>query len=48
MQAPASPQYMVLAPGFFRGMEKLVQSHSDRTMAGLSALVDSDTHWRLR
>jgi putative endopeptidase len=28
MQAPASPQYMVLAPGFFRGMEKLVQSHS--------------------
>src|SRR3984893_7781553 len=28
MQAPASPQYMVLAPGFFQGMEKLVQSHS--------------------
>jgi len=28
MQAPASPQYMVLAPGFFRGMEKLVQTHS--------------------
>ena len=28
MQAPASPQYMVLAPGFFQGMERLVQSHS--------------------
>src|SRR5258708_16785281 len=28
MQAPTSPQYMVLAPGFFQGMEKLVQSHS--------------------
>lgn len=28
MQAPASPQYMMLAPGFFRGMEKVVQSHS--------------------
>ena len=28
MQAPPSPQYMVLAPGFFQGMEKLVQSHS--------------------
>ncbi len=28
MQAPASPQYLVLAPGFFQGMEKLVQSHS--------------------
>ena len=28
MHAPASPQYTVLAPGFFQGMEKLVQSHS--------------------
>ena len=28
MQAPASPQYIVIAPGFFRGMEKMVQSHS--------------------
>ncbi len=28
MQAPASPQYLVLAPGFFQGMEKLVESHS--------------------
>jgi putative endopeptidase len=26
--APASPQYLVLAPDFFRGMEKLIQSHS--------------------
>lgn len=28
MQAPASPEYLVIAPGFFRGMEKLVQSYS--------------------
>ena len=28
MQAPPSPQYLVLAPDFFRGMEKLVQSYS--------------------
>jgi predicted metalloendopeptidase len=27
-QAPSSPQYLVIAPGFFRGMEKLIQSHS--------------------
>lgn len=26
LQAPASPQYLVLAPGFFRGMEKLIAS----------------------
>jgi len=36
------PSYIVIAPGFFRGMEKMVQSHSNRTMAGLSALVDSE------
>jgi endothelin-converting enzyme/putative endopeptidase len=28
IQAPASPQYLVTAPGFFQGMEKLIQSHS--------------------
>jgi putative endopeptidase len=28
VQAPSSPQYLVLAPGFFQGMEKLIQSHS--------------------
>jgi predicted metalloendopeptidase len=28
IQAPASPQYIVTAPGFFAGMEKLIQSHS--------------------
>ncbi len=27
-QAPSSPQYLVLAPGFFRGMEKLIKAHS--------------------
>jgi endothelin-converting enzyme/putative endopeptidase len=27
-QAPASPQYLVLAPDFFRGMEKLIDDHS--------------------
>jgi endothelin-converting enzyme/putative endopeptidase len=27
-QAPSSPQYLVLAPGFFRGMEKLIKTHS--------------------
>jgi endothelin-converting enzyme/putative endopeptidase len=27
-QAPSSPQYLVLAPIFFRAMEKLIQSHS--------------------
>ena len=26
--APASPQYLITAPSFFRGMETLVQSHS--------------------
>ena len=28
IQAPASPQYIVTAPGFFVGMERLIQSHS--------------------
>ncbi len=28
MHAPASPQYLVLAPDFFRGMEKLIASES--------------------
>jgi putative endopeptidase len=28
MQAPSSPQYLVLAPDFFRGMEKLIASES--------------------
>ncbi len=28
VQAPASPQYLVTAPNFFQGMEKLIQSHS--------------------
>ena len=28
MHAPASPQYLVLAPDFFRGMDKLIASHS--------------------
>jgi len=28
MQAPASPQYIVVAPEFFRGMEKLIASES--------------------
>ena len=27
-QAPPSPQYLVLAPSFFRGMEKLIADHS--------------------
>jgi len=27
MHAPASPQYLVIAPGFFRGMEQLIASH---------------------
>ena len=27
-QAPPSPQYLVLAPSFFQGMEKLIQSYS--------------------
>jgi predicted metalloendopeptidase len=27
-QAPPSPQYLVTAPSFFRGMESLIQSHS--------------------
>ena len=27
-QAPASPQYLITAPSFFRGMETLIQSHS--------------------
>jgi putative endopeptidase len=27
MNAPASPQYIVLAPDFFRGMEKLIADH---------------------
>ena len=27
-QAPSSPQYLVLAPGFFQGMEKLIKTHS--------------------
>jgi len=27
-QAPSSPQYLVLAPAFFQGMEKLIQSYS--------------------
>jgi putative endopeptidase len=27
MHAPASPQYLVLAPDFFRGMDKLIASH---------------------
>jgi putative endopeptidase len=27
MHAPASPQYLVLSPDFFRGMEKLIASH---------------------
>jgi predicted metalloendopeptidase len=26
--APSSPQYLVTAPGFFRGMESLIRSHS--------------------
>jgi putative endopeptidase len=28
MHAPASPQYLVLSPDFFRGMEKLIASHA--------------------
>jgi putative endopeptidase len=28
VQAPAAPQYLVTAPTFFRGMEKLIPSHS--------------------
>jgi putative endopeptidase len=28
MHAPASPQYLVLAPDFFRGLDKLIASHS--------------------
>jgi putative endopeptidase len=28
IQAPPSPQYLVTAPNFFRGLEKLIQSHS--------------------
>jgi endothelin-converting enzyme/putative endopeptidase len=27
MHAPASPQYLVMSPGFFRGMEQLIASH---------------------
>jgi putative endopeptidase len=27
MHAPASPQYLVISPGFFRGMEQLIASH---------------------
>jgi endothelin-converting enzyme/putative endopeptidase len=27
MHAPASPQYLVISPGFFRGMEQLLASH---------------------
>jgi putative endopeptidase len=27
MHAPASPEYLVISPGFFRGMEQLIASH---------------------
>ncbi len=40
MHAPNTPQYLVIAPDFFRGMEKLVQSQPNRSLARLLAVVN--------